>query len=525
VEKQNPSINTDLEKVNGGIELIGKKICIWKEGKRGNEITRKEQQDRTIREALKAIESGATLITDNKNYIDSSDYNEGEKRLYKNLEARGYNYSEQTIDGQLLGVWNKQQIKSISTNKVQEIKPSVKELFESNPELVNAVYETLGFKSKPDVILPIGTSGSGKSTFIKSLPQENLVVIEPDTMRVEFTGDINDKSKDKEIYVEAAKRAVEAIKQGKQVVFDTTNLTKEKRLPFIEAIKKEIPNANIQYKLMELNPELAKQRIKADIAAGKNRANVSDATIDRHAESYKQMLGDIKNEPISNYELTPQQKQQAQQQYSAYLDTIFPDSKVKDIVYHGTNKEFDKFKKPSDVGSQNRMIAFADDIEYAKIAGARRTSLKKVISALVNVTKPYPVDKLEAMELDSGYRDEVLSELKKEGVDGFAFESDDDLATKNFNEILVFEPEQIHILSSKKDLEMFRNFINFTKSEYAKYGDIQQFKDYIMSKKINRIMQEQLISFETAKLAKEKGFNERTHWFYKVKSENDCCFC
>jgi len=75
--------------------------------------------------------------------------------------------------------------------------------------------------AKADVILPIGTSGSGKSTFIKSLPQENLVVISPDEMRVEFTGDINDKSKDKEIYIEAAKRAIEAVKSGKQVVFDT----------------------------------------------------------------------------------------------------------------------------------------------------------------------------------------------------------------------------------------------------------------------------------------------------------------
>jgi predicted kinase len=153
-----------------------------------------------------------------------------------------------------------------------------------------------------DVILPIGTSGSGKSTFIKSLPQKNLVVIEPDAMRVEFTGNINDKSKDKEIYNEAANRAIQAIKQGKQVVFDTTNLTKDKRRPFIEAIKKAIPTANIQYKLMELNPELAKQRIKAQIARGENRANVSDETIDRHAESYKQMLEDIKNEPISNFE-------------------------------------------------------------------------------------------------------------------------------------------------------------------------------------------------------------------------------
>jgi predicted kinase len=154
---------------------------------------------------------------------------------------------------------------------------------------------------QPNVILPIGTSGSGKSTFIKSLPKENLVVIEPDAMRVEFTGDINNKSKDKEIYIEAANRAVQAIKQGKQVVFDTTNLTKDKRLPFIEAIKKAIPTVNIQYKLMELNPELAKQRIKTQIARGENRANVPDSTIDRHAESYKQMLEDIKNEPITEY--------------------------------------------------------------------------------------------------------------------------------------------------------------------------------------------------------------------------------
>lgn len=155
--------------------------------------------------------------------------------------------------------------------------------------------------TQPDVVLPIGTSGSGKSTFIKSLPQENLVVIEPDAMRVEFTGDMNNKSKDKEIYEEAAKRAIVAIRQGKQVVFDTTNLTKDKRLPFIEAIKKEILTANIQYKLMELNPELAKQRIKAQLARGENRAAVSDETIDRHATSYKQMLEDIKTEPITEY--------------------------------------------------------------------------------------------------------------------------------------------------------------------------------------------------------------------------------
>ena len=34
-------------------------------------------------------------------------------------------------------------------------------------------------------------------------------------------------------------------------------------------------------------------------------------------------------------------------------------------------------------------------------------------------------------------------------------------------------------------------------------------------------MKDTRITFETAKLAKEKGFNERVHYFYKVKSEND----
>jgi predicted ABC-type ATPase len=158
---------------------------------------------------------------------------------------------------------------------------------------------------RPNVILPIGTSGSGKSTWINSVNANNeFVVISPDEMRVEFTGNMNDKSKDAEIYQEAAARTVQAIRLGKPVIFDTTNLTKDKRRPFIQAIKNQLPNANIQYKLLPLNPELAKARIKAQLARGENRANVSDATIDRHAESYKQMLIDIKEEPISEYQET-----------------------------------------------------------------------------------------------------------------------------------------------------------------------------------------------------------------------------
>lgn len=85
-------------------------------GKRGDTTLRKAQQDKTLLEALKAISEGAILITDNRAYVDSSDYNEGEKRLAKNLESRGYVYSEKTVDGQLLGIWSNPNVSSDSRN-------------------------------------------------------------------------------------------------------------------------------------------------------------------------------------------------------------------------------------------------------------------------------------------------------------------------------------------------------------------------------------------------------------------------
>jgi len=33
-----------------------------------------------------------------------------------------------------------------------------------------------------------------------------------------------------------------------------------------------------------------------------------------------------------------------EEQYSQYLDTIFPESKVREIVYHGTDVDFNEYK-------------------------------------------------------------------------------------------------------------------------------------------------------------------------------------
>jgi len=109
-------------------------------GKRGAESKRKEQQDKTINEAIKAVEAGATILTDNKAYIDASSYNTGEKRLYANMEAKGYNYSEVTVDGQVIGTWSKtttqptQQgnVRKTYSGKVTSLQPNQIFVFGSN---------------------------------------------------------------------------------------------------------------------------------------------------------------------------------------------------------------------------------------------------------------------------------------------------------------------------------------------------------------------------------------------------------
>jgi len=110
---------------NTGIYDSNDVVFVSVPGKRGDVSARTEQQNKTIKEALKAIEAGATLITDNKEYTDNSSYNEGEKRLAKNLLAKGYLYSERIVDGHILGVWNKNESTPKLTQKNQKISQNI----------------------------------------------------------------------------------------------------------------------------------------------------------------------------------------------------------------------------------------------------------------------------------------------------------------------------------------------------------------------------------------------------------------
>jgi hypothetical protein len=129
-------------------------------GKRGNADVAKREQDKTINEAIKAVEAGAIILTDNKAYTESSTYNTGEQRLYKNMEAKGYNYSEIMVDGQLIGTWSKttQPTEVTTTPAVEENLPIIdlkpKKINKNSRVFYSVTYDGLAERVGKTVIIP-----------------------------------------------------------------------------------------------------------------------------------------------------------------------------------------------------------------------------------------------------------------------------------------------------------------------------------------------------------------------------------
>lgn len=215
-------------------------------------------------------------------------------------------------------------------------------------------------------------------------------------------------------------------------------------------------------------------------------------------------LGAKKSETVlAKTIVTPQQKQQAQQLYSQYLDTIFPDSKVKDIVYHGTNAFIESFDK-NKIASNTLNYGFYGKGFYFNetkndLINWWKTLYKKepnIVTAIINTKNPYK----EASN--------VIEEKTKLGNKQETEQFTNNLLQENYdavlpqipkeegsNEYVVFEPEQIHILGSKQDIEGFKEFATQPSTsvevkpgvedlfEMQKYEDAQDLTKFIASKK------------------------------------------
>lgn len=188
-------------------------------------------------------------------------------------------------------------------------------------------------------------------------------------------------------------------------------------------------------------------------------------------------------------------------QYLQYLSTIFKTSKVKDIVYHGSKSKFEKFDK-SKLGSNTNPnkefpqfndsylgFHFTGNPEYYKGRfefGSKYEKNLNEYAVILNIQKPKDIaDKNE-------FSQNNIQFIKPEDVknnDSIIYDyldtvdfSSEKKVNKYTNNYVVFEPEQIHVLSSKADIQGFKDFMFFENSEFSKYGTYQQFRDFIMSK-------------------------------------------
>lgn len=213
-----------------------------------------------------------------------------------------------------------------------------------------------------------------------------------------------------------------------------------------------------------------------------------------------------------------------QKQYSQYLDTIFPNSQVKDIVYHGTEskKKFDKFlynKEGIHFGTKiaawwrlDEMAMFEENTNLSEIPKYLKN---KIYSLIINLENYYfGRDFLEAEKLDIPYEiydeihktkgesgddlrklaitlfyDNILTKkqakelirqndvayIKKiTGKNGYIYKNK--LEDSDSNSYVVFEPEQIHKLGSTQDIKGFKKFVSEEESNIKSTQTVENYR-------------------------------------------------
>jgi len=158
------------------------------------------------------------------------------------------------------------------------------------------------FNKKGILIMMVGLSGSGKGYYIKNrlledfpdvvkiIKENNLlpedVIVCPDDIRREVTGDISNQFSEVEVWTIARKRTSDVLKNNGVCIFDAVNISNKSRKSFLKTI-----NCRKKYAVIfKPDPELSKERIKRDIESGVDRSNVPEFVIDKQFDKFKTNL-------------------------------------------------------------------------------------------------------------------------------------------------------------------------------------------------------------------------------------------
>lgn len=151
-------------------------------------------------------------------------------------------------------------------------------------------------------------------------------------------------------------------------------------------------------------------------------------------------------------------------QYSKYLKTIFPNSEIKNIVYHHSYEKIEKFKNnfkegyAARHGVSEKAIFFLEEFAKEEFL-SKRNHLNSVLINLENPLKYNGKFKTgtEEAKAHSGIKEGVSAAIKNKN-DGVIFGKIWD--NKIWSKVLVvFSSRQTRVLGSKKDKEEFKKFV------------------------------------------------------------------
>lgn len=92
---------------------------------------------------------------------------------------------------------------------------------------------------KPDFIMLVGISGSGKTTIAERYASlmKDVIVLSSDAIRAELWGDENCQHNPKKVFEIMNARTIENLKKGISVIYDATNLISSRRQQLIQKVK------------------------------------------------------------------------------------------------------------------------------------------------------------------------------------------------------------------------------------------------------------------------------------------------
>jgi len=465
-----------------------------------------------------------------------------------------------------------EKIEARSAVKAIKPKKGVQELFDSNPELANEVYETLGFKQ---------TLTQDNKSYYRGQIEEPTIDKDGNLVLYGREDELYKRAGLKSKGVSMTDDLKSAIEYGNGQLEVAQNLASES----YDANRELEKLSENGYYLIQIPKNLSNEIVKE---AGEVKVIGDRITVPKGQYKIEQVVDGVE-------QITPQQKQQALQVYSQYLESLSKSNtnpilqsnqqeQVKKFAelqerlsnkefiegakgawestpalqQYGTQEEYNDYiarvslgiiKNPSSgeynyVSQVNDIVYHADnrigltnetlidDYTQVYVGGvfftteldyAKNLKRKTIYSAIINSINPLITENKQLIE-ELG---RVPEKLPKNN-DSVIHISDDEKADKYGKvgkEVVVFEPEQIHISGSKQDIEGFKEFVNKetssikegvkelfnSKPELATAGTPEQYSQYLDTIFPDRLVRE-IVYHGTGEGTKIEKLRDRSYF-------------